>query len=346
MKKKELFDNNNIKLSETDKINALLERKGLYKESVGFPLASLQFELTSNCNLSCKHCYNNSGRGKNEADEMTVERWIEFSKYIVKHGGVFECIISGGEPFLLGDSLFEIMDILHDDGTIFMLLTNGFFINEKNVYRLKKYNYHWLQISIDGVDSDYHDSFRGRKGSWDKAVLSAKLVSQNGIPLKIAHCVTPYNIDNIDKMCDFAYSLGAEEIIVGELCFSGAVVKHPDLLLSEIHRKILKDKVKENAEKYTGKMIVKTSNSIKKGLEKHREIPMSSAVIRPNGDIRIDGMAPFVIGNVIKDDFEEKWKEKIKSCWQDSRVTQYIDGFDKDDRNYNYLNHIDEDIYL
>ena len=28
-------------------------------------------------------------------------------------------------------------------------------------------------------------------------------------------------------------------------------------------------------------------------------------MVRPNGDIRIDGMAPFVIGNILTDDFIE-----------------------------------------
>lgn len=45
----------------------------------------------------------------------------------MKHGGVYEYILSGGEPFLLGDGLFKIMDVLNASDTCFMLLTNGYF---------------------------------------------------------------------------------------------------------------------------------------------------------------------------------------------------------------------------
>lgn len=61
---------------------------------------------------------------KRDMDKMIRELYNnllkEFSKYIVKNGGVFECLLSGGEPLLLGDKLFEIMNILHNDGRYFL----------------------------------------------------------------------------------------------------------------------------------------------------------------------------------------------------------------------------------
>lgn len=335
-----------IDLRDEKAIKEALQREGVYSKSHIFPISSLQFELTSHCNVICKHCYNNSGANNNMPDAMSPENWVSFSRYLVEHGGVFECILSGGEPLLLGDTLFEIMDILHDDGTLFLLITNGYFLTEEKAKRLKKYRYHWLQVSIDGVTPEYHDSFRQRQGSWKRAVSGALSVSQNGIPLKIAHCITPYNIQDIDKMCDFAYSLGASSITIGELCLSGRAGKNQDLLLSIEQRKILFQKVKENASRYQGRMRVKSSNSVKMGLERHLDLPSSGAVIRPNGDIRIDGMAPFVIGNILKEDFTEIWAKKIDVCWKDPRVTEYISSFDADDRNHSFINYIDDDIYI
>ena len=37
-----------------------LQANGLYPPSFDFPM-TLQFELTSHCNVYCKHCYNYSG---------------------------------------------------------------------------------------------------------------------------------------------------------------------------------------------------------------------------------------------------------------------------------------------
>ena len=140
-----------IDLRDEKAIKEALQKEGLYSKSDMFPLSSLQFELTSHCNVICKHCYNNSGVYNNIPDAMTSNRWISFAKYLVEYGGVFECILSGGEPLLLGESLFEIMDILHDDGTLFMLITNGYLLTKEKVKRLKKYRYHWLQVGVSRV---------------------------------------------------------------------------------------------------------------------------------------------------------------------------------------------------
>lgn len=335
-----------IDLKDENAVNVELRKAGLYSRANSFPIASLQFELTTHCNVICRHCYNNSGIRNGLPDAMTAEKWKDFARYLVEHGGVFECIISGGEPLLLGTDLFDIMDILHDDETCFMLLTNGYLLNEETIKRLKKYRYHWLQISIDGVTAEYHDSFRKKKGSWERAVKGAIVASTYGIPVKIAHCVTPNNLYDIDEMCAFALSLGVDRITIGELCLSGRTAQEQKLLLSDAQRRLLYEKIEENAARYQGKMQVKGSNGIRAGLKRHSKKPNSGAIIRPNGDIRIDGMAPFVIGNVLKDDFAEVWTKKINSCWDDPKVLAYISQFDDSDRNYFFINYMEEDIHI
>ncbi|WP_253292576.1 radical SAM/SPASM domain-containing protein [Blautia sp. MSJ-9] len=313
-----------------------------------FPIDSLHFELTSHCNMKCAHCYNNSGINNTIQDPMTSQKWIDFAKYLVNKGGVYETILSGGEPFLLGDTVIEIMDILNEVGQKrwFSLLTNGYFLTDERVSRLRKFRYHWLQISIDGSTPEYHDKFRNLQGSWEKAVNAAKKVSMSGIPLKIAHCVTPYNIEKIDDMYRLAYSLGASEIITGRISYSGRASINTKYLLSYEEEQYLEAKIKENAAKYNKKMIVKNANTVKVGLERHRKNPRSCAVIRPNGDIRIDGMAPFVIGNILVDDFAVIWKNKIKDAWNNEKVTKFISEFDENDINYESVNYIMDDIII
>lgn len=334
-----------LNLQNEETICELLKKKRKKNQYDIYPISSLQFEVTTHCNAFCKHCYNNSGNNSIQ-DRMTADRWIEFSKYIVTHGGVFECILSGGEPLLLSENLFRIMDILHQDGTVFFLITNGYLLSEDIVKRLSGYRYHSLQVSIDSTTAEYHDLFRGRKGSWERAVAGARLTAKYGIPLKVAHCVTPYNIDGIDDMCQLAYTIGAKSIMVGEVCLSGRTAVNRDLLLNDDERKMLYEKIKKNQIMYEGKMKIKTSHSVREGLKKQSQWPDSGVTIRPNGDIRIDGMAPFVIGNVLDDDFSEVWRQKIHNCWDDLRVMRFIESFKDDDRNYAYINYVDSDIYI
>ena len=62
------------------------------------------------------------------------------------------------------------------------------------------------------------------------------MVSAAGIPLTIVHCVTPYNIDGIDDMCELAYQLGASTILLGEINLSGRTNQNRDLLLNTEQR--------------------------------------------------------------------------------------------------------------
>lgn len=270
----------------------------------------------------------------------------KFARYLSDRGGVFECILSGGEPLLLGDGIFEIMDILHEKGTVFYLISNGYLLTDEMAQRLKKYRYHRIQISIDGLTAEYHDMFRQRKGSWDKAINATQILSRNNIPFKIAHCITPYNLFDIDRMCEFALSLGTNYIMIGELCFSGRTAKNQEYLLSPEQREYLFEKIAENKKKYRGVMQIKCSHSIREGLERHKKNPTSCAVIRPNGDIRIDGMAPFVIGNVLKDDFTDIWVHKLQQAWNNPQVLKFISDFETDDRNRSYINYLEDDIHI
>ena len=322
-----------------------MQQEGNWPISYEFPL-TLQFELTRNCNLRCRHCYNDSGIQVFQ-DEMTPEKWKNFARYLVAHGGVFQCILSGGEPLLLNDDLFDIMDILHDDGTSFLLITNGMLLTEEKVKRLSKYRFMWLQVSIDGATADIHDSFRGIKGSWENAVKGAYQVSKYGIPLTIAHSITPYSLDSLDEMCELAYQLGAGTILVGEITPSGRSFQNQDILLNYEQKNILLEGIERNNRKYRGKMSIERSANPKMQLMRYQKSLNGGAIIRPNGDIRLDCMAPFIIGNILTDDFATIWKEKSGTCWLDEKVNAYIEQMDEitgmDTMTSNY---IDKDILL
>lgn len=311
-----------------------------------FPLM-LQFELTSQCNVRCKHCYNNSGIYNDRRDRMSSEDWINFVKYLVDRGGIFEAILSGGEPLLLGDKLFDIMDILHNDGTHFLLITNGFLLNDEIVNRLEKYYYKWIQVSIDGCSEEYHDMFRNRDGSWKRAVSGAIKIANAGLPLTIAHSVTKENLADIDNMCELAYNIGAGTIILGEVNISGRAYDNKDLILNRDERNYLYEKTEENLVKYNGKMQVRHSGTVKNQLMRYQAFPVSGAIIRPNGDIRLDCMTPFVIGNILDSDFEEVWKNKSQNCWHNPEVEKYISSYDDEGISNMYIkNYIDKDYVL
>ncbi len=322
-----------------------LQKIGAYPSKFDYPI-TLQFELTGQCNLKCKHCYNRSG----DADRktlMTPEKWCELAHQIVRDGGIFQCIISGGEPLLLGDKLFDIMDILHDDGTSFVVITNSLLLTPEKVRRFAKYRYFWFQISIDGSTAQIHDSFRGVEGSFDKAVRGALEISNAGLPLVIAHSVTPQNINYLEDMIDLSYKLGANSIIIGDIMASGRAFEHTDIILNDEQKNFLYQQIEELGKKYQGKIKIQRSAELKMQLEKYSIEVNAGGIIRPNGDFRIDCMAPFVIGNVLKNSIKDIWTSKGANAWQSEAVQKYIASIDEDSQLSDEIqNHVDIDIAL
>lgn len=342
IKKYRTLDERNLRAVKQNLIT--LQNAGAYPKKFDYPI-TLQFELTGQCNLRCKHCYNRSG----DADRqtlMTPEKWCELSRQIVADGGIFQCIISGGEPLLLGDKLFDIMDILHDDGTSFVVITNALLLTKKFARRFNKYRYFWFQISIDGSTAEIHDEFRGVKGSFAHAVNGALEISDLGIPLVIAHTVTPKNLAHVEEMINLAYSLGANSIILGEVMPSGRAYEHAEIILSDEQKNILYGLIEELGKKFRGKLAIQRSAEFKIQMERYQQEVNAGGIIRPNGDFRLDCMAPFTIGNVLNQSVKEIWLTKGIDAWQSDAVKNYIDSIDVATQTSNIQNHVAADIAL
>ena len=342
LKKYRTLDERN--LQAVKKNIAALQSVGAYPKKFDYPI-TLQFELTGQCNLKCKHCYNRSG----DADRktlMTPEKWCELSRQIVNDGGIFQCIISGGEPLLLGDKLFDIMDILHYDGTSFVVITNALLLTKKFVRRFAKYRYFWFQISIDGSTAELHDEFRGVEGSFNRAINGALEISDAGIPLVIAHTVTPKNLNRVEDMINLSYELGANSIILGEVMPSGRAYEHEEIILNDEQKNFLYGQIEELGKKFGGKITIQRSAELKIQMERYMSEVNAGGIIRPNGDFRLDCMAPFTIGNVLEKSVKEIWLSKGIDAWNLDAVKNFVATIDEDRQEGNYKNHVDKDVAL
>lgn len=128
------------------------------------------WNCTRTCNLKCKHCYSSSDE-KHYSGELTT---IEAKKMIDNLGafGVPVLLISGGEPFLRED-LMELIQYSQKYNIRSTISTNGTLIDKKMARELKNNHVGYVGISIDGI-RERHDSFRGSRGSFDKAVAGIR----------------------------------------------------------------------------------------------------------------------------------------------------------------------------
>ena len=165
---------------------------------------SAQIEITKDCQSRCKYCFNSSG--KNLRDELDSSQWIKAIKILSEMGLTSVCL-TGGEPFLK-ENFFSILDHCTKSIENVTVFTNGIYLSKQwNVLRqneieiLKRVQR--FQISIDSIDKEVHDKYRG-KGSWDKAICAISKLRNIGCEVRISSTLHNENVNQIQELIAWA----------------------------------------------------------------------------------------------------------------------------------------------
>ena len=120
--------------------------------------------------------------------------------------GIFELDLQGGELHLETEYVFESILSIGIHMFYTNLTTNGFFMTAEIAEKLKSLGVDRVSVSIDSMDSETHDKFRGKKGSWERALNALKLVQDVGITPYMNITVGRYNVDSEDLKLMLEYS--------------------------------------------------------------------------------------------------------------------------------------------
>jgi radical SAM protein with 4Fe4S-binding SPASM domain len=162
------------------------------------------WDFTHKCNLSCKHCYSNSGAASDQ--ELTTKEALAVVDQLVD-SGVTALAFSGGEPLTRKD-FFEVARYAADRGLYISVATNGTLLTKENVQKLKQAKINYVEISIDGATAQTHDTFRGVPGAFEKAIQGIKTCVEANLCACIATTATKNNIQEMPQILDLAENLG------------------------------------------------------------------------------------------------------------------------------------------
>ena len=273
----------------------------------------VSIELTYNCNLFCKHCYNNSGsknnfyRNKEEIFKVLDE---------LKSSGVAIIELTGGEPLLHPD--FEvIVKRCAELFNIVAVITNGYFITDEMLNNLNKYSKKLtFQIGLYSDDEKYMDWFCTKEGAFTGAKRAFKLLKERNFFVRANVILTPINILLLHKTVELAKKLGANSIALSNVIPMGRG-DSPELLFTPNNFDLLVDEV-ESVESEFGDLIFKTPeyllNEVRCGAGSR------SFCITPNGDIKICIMAEEDLlswGNVYNENLKDILSCNICSLFSD-----------------------------
>ena len=106
---------------------------------------SVQLELTESCNHRCNYCYNFWNYGSHNKSVPPLQEF-DFRKIIDKliKAGVFQVILTGGEPFLRKELVFGLVDYCRSNRLDVDINTNLTAISETDLNQLSDTNVGFL----------------------------------------------------------------------------------------------------------------------------------------------------------------------------------------------------------
>lgn len=172
---------------------------------------AMNWMITGKCNYNCLHCFN----AADNAPLMSEWTLPEAEKLLdeAQICGINAFTITGGEP-MLHQNFFEIIAGIYARGMyVEELNTNGHFIDQESLDRLKETGCRPLiKISFDGLG--YHDWLRNRKGAEKDALRAMKLCVENGFPVKAQTNVHRRNLESMLLTATLLDEMGIDEMRV------------------------------------------------------------------------------------------------------------------------------------
>ena len=158
---------------------------------------TVSIEITSLCNLSCKHCFN-------RVQPLGTMRF-ETLKAIIEKFSIFDIpqfVISGGEPFLHPD-FYNIIDFISQSPFAFILTTNGTIINNEVLELISHAPNISIQVSLDGSCARIHNEQRGH-GAFEQMESFCDILEKKKIKYQFHSTITKINYKDMEFICRYA----------------------------------------------------------------------------------------------------------------------------------------------
>ena len=205
----------------------------------------LQWHITNQCNLRCRHCYQETYDDK-ELDYRQLlailQQYADLLEVLSNNAGTRirgRIRITGGEPFVRNDCL-QLLQHIAKHKKIFSLaiLTNGSLINRKLSRFLHHLSPEFVQLSIEGSEKT-HDAIRGH-GSYAQTVQGIKHLVTARVPVILSFTAHKNNFREFADVARIGRQLGVKKVWADRMLPYGQGKQLKDCLLSPAeHRQFL-----------------------------------------------------------------------------------------------------------
>lgn len=173
------------------------------------------WEITTRCNLRCRHCYLHNELESPQAmpeNELNTQECLTIVEQLDEAKVFLVEVVGGGEPFVRPD-IMVVLRQLGEKKFWTRIVTNGMLVDEEIAQNLADIQINKVSVSLESSTPEINDTIRG-KGSFKKAIRGINYLRDFGVPFRIQMTVTKMNYKGIEDMVKFCSDIGAEEITI------------------------------------------------------------------------------------------------------------------------------------
>lgn len=164
------------------------------------------------CNFACAHCCEEPYMSRDlkkrtgmidPRPQMGLDDYKELSRQADEYG-IFRFVLTGGEA-LLDKNLDKLIDAIDPLKHLVILDTNGWTFDIEKAKWFASLGGYKAQISLDSMIEAEHDSFRNKKGSYKRVMLSLQASKDAGLELLISTCIIKDRVftQEFEDLCKF-----------------------------------------------------------------------------------------------------------------------------------------------
>jgi radical SAM protein with 4Fe4S-binding SPASM domain len=168
----------------------------------------ISWNITIRCPLKCSHCYVDAGDTEADGVLSTQEAFGVIDQ--IRTIGKPLVVLSGGEP-LLREDIYDIARYGTKQGLRMVMGTSGYLIDHDTAIKLRNAGIRAVAISLDSKDAATHDSFRGLRGVWERAVQAIGHCRDAGIGVQINMSVMRSAISDVEGVIGLGTPLGVRD---------------------------------------------------------------------------------------------------------------------------------------
>ncbi|MCH7991302.1 MAG: radical SAM protein [Gemmatimonadetes bacterium] len=276
------------------------------------------WNLTRRCNLECSHCYISAGAWHGTEGELSTAECFRILDDLLEVNPSMLLILSGGEP-LLRDDLEAIAERAAAAGATVVVGTNGILLTDERIESLKAAGVRGVAVSVDSLNSTYHDRFRHGVGALEGTLAAVDRLVRHELDFIIQTSLTKGNRHELSDMVAWAAEKGAVSFNLYFLVPTGRGEGMQGLTPTE-NEDVLTELLSLE-QQYRGRLMIRSKcqpqlmrhvfeAGVESGLlnyEKRCPCGVHYCRITPEGKVTPCPYLPAVAGDLMRESFRDVW---------------------------------------